>query len=170
MPTTTLDYSSIKDNRWKSIAHPPGFTHSHSQSHASRSPKEIAASYASLKQKRAWDLAISPAKSLPMQAFMLYMSGGGVQIFSMGIVFMLLFNPFKALASINASFAPFAAKESSSHDLLTLLPQKLVYLICNALTLALGLWKCKSMGLLPTGSADWLAFETRGESPEIFLY
>ena len=36
-----------------------------------------------------------------MQAFMLYMSGGGVQIFSMGIVFMLLLSPFKNLAAIN---------------------------------------------------------------------
>ena len=59
------------------------------------------ASYESLKEKRAWDLATSPAKQLPMQAFMLYMSGGGVQIFSMGIVFMLLFSPFKNLAPIN---------------------------------------------------------------------
>jgi hypothetical protein len=60
------------------------------------------ASYAELKEKRAWDLAISPAKSLPMQAFMLYMSGGGVQIFSMGIVFMLLLSPFKNVAAINS--------------------------------------------------------------------
>ena len=44
----------------------------------------------------------------------------------------------------------------------TLALQKLVYLICNLLTLALGLWKCRSMGLLPTGTGDWLAFETRG--------
>jgi hypothetical protein len=58
-------------------------------------------SYEAMKDKRAWDLAISPAKSLPMQAFMLYMSGGGVQIFSMGIVFMLLLSPFKNLASMN---------------------------------------------------------------------
>ena len=36
-----------------------------------------------------------------MQAFMLYMSGGGVQIFSMGIVFMLLFSPFKNVAGLN---------------------------------------------------------------------
>ena len=51
--------------------------------------------------KRAWDFAISPVKSLPMQAFMLYMSGGGVQIFSMGIVAMLLLSPFKNLSSMN---------------------------------------------------------------------
>jgi hypothetical protein len=90
------------DCRWKSIPHPPGFTQSQSRT-STKSAKDIAASYASLKQKRAWDLAISPAKSLPMQGFMLYMSGGGVQIFSMGIVAMLLFNPFKALATINTS-------------------------------------------------------------------
>jgi hypothetical protein len=43
-----------------------------------------------------------------MQAFMLYMSGGGVQVFSMGIVFMLLLSPFKNVAGINtgALFIP----------------------------------------------------------------
>lgn len=123
-----------------------------------------------------------------MQAFMLYMSGGGVQIFSMGIVFMLLSSPFKNLAGINngtsnpssdiiaifsrgwntlafAPFAPTAEKNASPVDpkALTTLPlQKIVYFICNLLTLALGLWKCRSMGLLPTGTGDWLAFETRG--------
>ena len=33
---------------------------------------------------------------------MLYMSGRGVQIFSMGIVFMLLFTPFENIAGMNA--------------------------------------------------------------------
>ena len=57
--------------------------------------------YDALKDKRAWDVAIAPAKSLPMQAFMLYMSGGGVQIFSIGIVFMLLLSPFKNMDGLN---------------------------------------------------------------------
>ncbi|OCB91344.1 endoplasmic reticulum protein [Sanghuangporus baumii] len=138
----------------------------HFPQHSSKTPGKAAvqaeATFAALKEKRAWDLAISPAKQLPMQAFMLYMSGGGVQIFSMGIVFMLLFSPFKNLANINSVFAQFAPSTSNAHALSTLPLQKLVYLACNALTLALGLWKCKSMGLLPTGTGDWLAFETRG--------
>lgn len=58
-------------------------------------------SYDKLKAKRAWDVALAPLKSLPMQAFMLYMSGGGVQIFSIGIVFVLLLSPFRNLAGIN---------------------------------------------------------------------
>ena len=78
----------------------------------SKTAQNAAASYEDMKDKRAWDLAISPAKSLPMQAFMLYMSGGGVQVFSMGIVFMLLLSPFKNLAGINTG-AP-----SHLHDVL----------------------------------------------------
>jgi hypothetical protein len=35
-----------------------------------------------------------------MQAIMLYMSGSGIQIFSMGIVWMLLTSPFKACLNI----------------------------------------------------------------------
>jgi len=104
-----------------------------------------------------------------MQAFMLYMSGGGVQIFSMGIVFMLLSSPFKNTVGMNAAFAPFAPSDSNPTAFATLLLQKLVYIVCNLLTLSLGLWKCSSMGLLPMGSGDWLAFETRGPASEIFL-
>jgi len=60
-------------------------------------------------------------------------------------------------------FAPFASKDAKAHSLLTLVPQKVVYILCSLLQVALGLWKCRSMGLLPTGTADWLAFESRGE-------
>ncbi|CCM05784.1 uncharacterized protein FIBRA_08017 [Fibroporia radiculosa] len=92
----------IEPSRWKNLPPPPGFGVSSTSSKAtSKAPASTTASYETLKSKRAWDFAISPAKSLPMQGFMLYMSGGGVQIFSMGIVFMLLSSPFKNLAGIN---------------------------------------------------------------------
>ena len=67
-----------------------------------------------LKLRRAWDLALSsvlphlartvtdsrPAKQLPMQAVMLYFSGSGVQIFSLGLIFMLLTGPITAVLNI----------------------------------------------------------------------
>lgn len=59
-----------------------------------------AADVEALKSKRAWDVAIAPAKSLPMNGFMLYMSGSGVQIFSMMAVGMLLTGPIKGIVSI----------------------------------------------------------------------
>uniref|UniRef100_A0A0W0FMR9 ER membrane protein complex subunit 4 n=1 Tax=Moniliophthora roreri TaxID=221103 RepID=A0A0W0FMR9_MONRR len=124
-----------------------------------------------LKQDRAWDLAIGPAKSLPMQGFMLYMSGGGVQIFSMGIVFMLLLTPFRNIAGMNSAFAPFAPLDTKDpHSFGTLTLQKLLYIGCNLLTLGVGLWKCSQMGLLPMGTGDWLAFETREQPPEAALF
>lgn len=147
----------------------------------SKKPAVSPDSYNALKEKRAWDVAIAPAKSLPMQAFMLYMSGGGVQIFSIGIVFMLLLSPFKNIAGINEgtlhhhvnmqytltgepllAFAQYAPSKKSPKAITTLPIHKAVYILCNLLTLGVGLWKCRSMGLLPTGTGDWLAFETRG--------
>jgi len=168
--------TAVDNPKWRNLQPPPGFKRTSSKATApSKASKSTSDSYEAMKDKRAWDLAISPAKSLPMQAFMLYMSGGGVQIFSMGIVFMLLSSPFKNLAGINTTFAPLAPtsgdkKQSPDPKALTTLAlQKLIYLLCNLLTLALGLWKCRSMGLLPMGTGDWLAFETRGQPPEFVL-
>lgn len=53
-----------------------------------------------LRVRRAWELALSPAKALPMQAIMLYFSGSGIQIFSLGTIFMLLTSPFAAVLNI----------------------------------------------------------------------
>ncbi|KAJ3543126.1 hypothetical protein NMY22_g3252 [Coprinellus aureogranulatus] len=72
-----------------------------SSSKKTPTPTKTKDSFDGIKEKRAWDFATSPAKQLPMQAFMLYMSGGGVQIFSMGIVFMLLMTPFKNVFAMN---------------------------------------------------------------------
>ncbi|KAF5386992.1 hypothetical protein D9615_001968 [Tricholomella constricta] len=170
-----LDYATLESSsKWRSLPPPPGFSKSSSSS--SKTPAKSSASvsasdsYNQLKEKRAWEHAIAPAKALPMQAFMLYMSGGGVQIFSMGIVFMLLLTPFKNIAGMNEAFAQFAPSTSQPRALTTLALQKLVFIVCNLLTLGVGLWKCRSMGLLPMGSGDWLAFETRGVAPEISLF
>jgi hypothetical protein len=70
---------------------------------AAPTPESIAA----LKAKKAWDVAFGPAKNLPMNAFMLYMSGAGVQIFSMMVVGMLLTNPIKAALGVQGGeFCP----------------------------------------------------------------
>jgi hypothetical protein len=60
------------------------------------------------------------------------------------------------------AFASFAPKNSDPSAFSTLGLQKLAFIGCNILTMALGLYKCRSMGLIPTGTGDWLAFETRG--------
>lgn len=107
-----------------------------------------------LRSKRAWEVATAPAKSVPMQGFMLYMSGSGVQIFSMMVVSMLLTNPAKAIMTISSSFAPYTTPGKPN----ALLPQQVVFVICQLACMGLGIYKCWSMGLLPTASSDWLAW------------
>ena len=50
-----------------------------------------------LKIKKAWDLALAPAKSIPMNGFMMYMSGNSIQIFSIMITVMLFWNSLNAV-------------------------------------------------------------------------
>lgn len=57
----------------------------------------------------------------------------------------------------------FKLLESSSQQWL----QGLVYLIGNLLGSALAIYKCQSMGLLPTHSSDWLAFI---EPPQVSFF
>ncbi|KAH9464894.1 hypothetical protein MJO28_001400 [Puccinia striiformis f. sp. tritici] len=127
-----------------------------------------------LRQKKAWDLALAPAKQVPMQGFMMWMSGSGVQIFSVMMVYMLIKGAITASISVNQTFKPFEStipstpSPSSTKKPLTkstkpksLVPQKLTFVACQSLLLILGLWKVNGMGLLPTRSSDWIMYELR---------
>lgn len=50
-----------------------------------------------LRVQKAWELVTSTAKGIPMNAFMLYMSGSGVQIFSIMMTGMQLLNGAQGL-------------------------------------------------------------------------
>lgn len=104
-----------------------------------------------LVEKRCWDVALGPLKQIPMNLFIMYMSGNTISIFPIMMVCMMAWRPIQALMSMSATFK---LLESSSQQWL----QGLVYLIGNLLASALAIYKCQSMGLLPTHSSDWLAF------------
>jgi hypothetical protein len=98
-----------------------------------------------LKLKKAWEVAFAPAKSIPMNAFMMYMSGNTLQIFSIMMVYMLFKNPVTALMQTNAQFARFETERNRGKFWLV----KAVYVLMNLAALALGVWKVNGMGLLP---------------------
>mmetsp|Transcript_6230 Transcript_6230/g.18434 ORF Transcript_6230/g.18434 Transcript_6230/m.18434 type:complete len:180 (-) Transcript_6230:35-574(-) len=105
-------------------------------------------------QQRAMAVGMGPGRGLPMQAFMMWMSGSGVNIFSMMITGMALVNPIKAMASIDDTFKRFENHEPPVD--LTL--PKLAFVACNCAMLAVALWKLNTMGLLPITAADWTSF------------
>lgn len=107
--------------------------------------KELAA-----KQKQAMAIAYGPGKNLLSTGFMLWMSGSSIQIFSIMMTGMALINPLKALTTVSTVFKPF---ERDGVD--TKIP-KVIFIVLQLLSLAVALYKCSSMGLLPLTSADWM--------------
>ncbi|KAJ8099960.1 hypothetical protein POJ06DRAFT_255006 [Lipomyces tetrasporus] len=109
-----------------------------------------------LKVKKAWEIALAPSKSLPMNAIMSYFSGSSLQIFSLTMTFMLFSNPAKAIANVGPTFARYESESTFSR----ILQAKLVFIVLQLATVAVGLWKMGSMGVLPTKRSDWLAWES----------
>ncbi|KAJ1968120.1 18S rRNA (guanine1575-N7)-methyltransferase, partial [Dimargaris xerosporica] len=129
-----------------------------------------------LRLKKAWDQSLAPAKSLPMTLLMMWMSGNSVQIFNLMITAMMFFQPVKALMGVQQAFQRFEppATAHRSSNLNLLLP-KVAFCLLNLVSIGLGLYKCSKMGLLPTTTSDWLAFETPrevsdgGTCPDFFV-
>jgi len=98
-----------------------------------------------LKLKKSWEVALAPAKALPMNAIMMYMSGNTLQIFSMMMVFTLFKNPLQALLQTNRAFTRYETEGTAGKMWMV----KIVYVLMNLVALALGIWKVNGMGLLP---------------------
>lgn len=125
---------------------------------------------------------------------MMYMTGGGVQIFSVMSVWFLLKQAVMGIMSVDKSELPSSLSRRlpfCSAWLISLVPaflafahlsssatasksntnaaavqqsysqQKAVFVLCQIGLLGVGLWKCHSLGLLPTHDSDWLAFRPR---------
>lgn len=103
------------------------------------------------KQSAAMQIAIAPGKALLQTAFMLWMSGSSIQIFSIYSTFNALTSPIKGILSIEAAFGRF----SNDKGVDTSMP-KLVFVGVQLVALSVALYKCHTMGLLPLTSIDWL--------------
>ncbi|KRX72369.1 ER membrane protein complex subunit 4 [Trichinella sp. T6] len=147
-----------KENRGGAqLANPPGFTTaalSVSDGGSRETDKHLMA-------KRAWDIAFGPLKQVPMNLFIMYMAGNSISIFPIMMVCMMLIRPVKALLSVNAVF-----KSVEKSDDGYMLGEKFVFVLGNIIGIFFALYKCSSMGLLPTHKSDWLAFANMPERME----
>lgn len=99
----------------------------------------------------AMSLATGPGKSILMNAFMMYMSGSQLNMWSITIVSGAIMSPLKSIMSLHSTFARF---EDPSGKVDLNMP-KLVYVILNMIWLGVGLYKMSKMRLLPTMSSDY---------------
>ncbi|CAK9295780.1 unnamed protein product [Gordionus sp. m RMFG-2023] len=100
--------------------------------------------------KRSWEIALGSVKKIPMNMFIMYMSGNSISLFPIMVVGMLFMGPIKALFGIKATFNMIEGNQAGI--------QKIIYFLGNIGNILLALYKCASMGLLPTHPSDWLAF------------
>ncbi|KAH8270202.1 hypothetical protein KR018_005511 [Drosophila ironensis] len=100
--------------------------------------------------KKSWDLALGPLKNIPMNLFIMYMSGNSISIFPIMMVGMMLIRPIKAMFTTQVTSKMAEGAQGTG--------QRIVYFLGNIANVALALYKCHSMGLLPTHASDWLAF------------
>lgn len=82
----------------------------------------------------------------------MYMAGNSISIFPIMMVGMSLIRPLKAIFTTAGTFKSFESVQQN------IVLQKLVFFIGNLINIGLALYKCHSMGLLPTHASDWLAF------------
>jgi ER membrane protein complex subunit 4 len=102
---------------------------------------------ATKRQKMAMSIAMKPGQQIMMQAFMLYMSGSQLNMFSINVTTMAIISPLTAIFTMDQTF-------SKLQDADLQMP-KLIFLALNLVFLGIGLYKMSSMRLLPTTSADW---------------
>ena len=113
-----------------------------------KAEKEIA-----LKEQKAWEFAQGTVKQIGMFAFMMYMSGNSVHIFSIMMTLAGLSQPFMAILNSGKAFERF----SDPQGRVNVLAPRLLYCAIQGGGLAFGLYKLANIGLLPTHVSDWVS-------------
>ncbi len=99
---------------------------------------------------RSWAIALGPLKQAPMNVFISWMAGNTIGLFPIMFIAMLLVKPVQSIFQSSKVFEQIEGENSFL--------QKVTYLFGNIVLLAIALYKCHAMGLLPTYASDWLAF------------
>lgn len=151
-----IKISKIKgrDNA-NTIPSPPGFDVKPLEHTRQATTRDQKASLNELKSKKIYELAIGPAKSIPMNAFMSYMTGNSLQIIPVTMTMMLLWNPIKSIFNdLNPTFL----KLKTDDNQLLILLAKLGFIFFQLMNMSIGVYKLYTMGLIPHLEADWLAW------------
>ncbi|CAR31072.1 hypothetical protein ZYGR_0P03780 [Zygosaccharomyces rouxii] len=111
-----------------------------------------------LQMQKAWQIALAPAKSIPMNFFMSYMSGTSLQIIPIMTALMLLSGPIKSIFQVRANFRPVLGTSVTESQILV---PMLVFIACQFALMYIGFQKLNSMGLIPNTTSDWLSWEKR---------
>ncbi|SCU88090.1 LANO_0D01068g1_1 [Lachancea nothofagi CBS 11611] len=106
--------------------------------------------------QKAWQIAFQPAKSIPMNMVVSYMSGSSLQIISITTAVMFVSNPIKSIASIRQTFKPVQGNKGAESQVMLAMA---IYIVFQIILMGIGIHKLNSMGLIPNTKSDWLFLE-----------
>lgn len=109
-----------------------------------------------LQTQKAWQIAFGPARSIPMNFVMSYMSGTSLQIIPIMTTLMMLVGPIKALFGIVTAFKPVLGNKDIEGQVRVAM---FIYVLGQSVLMFIGIRKLNQMGLLPNTTSDWLAWE-----------
>jgi ER membrane protein complex subunit 4 len=112
----------------------------------STAPSQNTAALVAKRKQKAMALAMKPGQQIAMNAFMMYMSGSSLNMFSITTTSTAILTPVASIFSMQRTFGNLDVDTQTA---------KLVYIAINLVWLAIGLYKMSSMRLLPTTSADF---------------
>lgn len=145
------------------VPNPPGYKvkgerNSTSKPNKRGDAKEKVKNIETLQVQKAWQIALQPAKSIPMNVFMSYMSGTSLQIIPIMTALMLLSGPIKSIFGVRKAFKPVLGNSATESQIMGAM---VMYVIFQMGLMYIGLRKLNSMGLLPNTKSDWLSWEPR---------
>ncbi|SMN18051.1 similar to Saccharomyces cerevisiae YGL231C EMC4 Member of a transmembrane complex required for efficient folding of proteins in the ER [Maudiozyma saulgeensis] len=153
--------NKLKQGRKKNALYPPGFTPSDNddgKNGEAVNQKRTVVNLDALQVQKAWQIALQPLKSIPMNFFMSYMSGTSLQIIPIVAALMLLSGPIKAIFSVKQAFKPVLGNSNTNS---TIRGAMLLYIIGQCALMYIGIRKLNQMGLIPNTASDWLAWEQK---------
>jgi len=122
----------------------------HSQGGENRNQIADAKARDELVYQSAMKVAYKPGSQLMGTCFMLWMVGNTLQLFSIMSLGMAFMQPFQRVLSLNKEFKKY---EGSSVDISI---PKALFVALNLVGIAIALYKCHTMRLLPTAAIDWV--------------
>jgi hypothetical protein len=118
----------------------------HKSLNPSTAPSQNTAALVEKRKQKAMALAMKPGQQIAMNAFMMYMSGSSLNMFSITTTSTAILTPLTSIFAVERTFGNFDVDTQMA---------KLVFVGMNLVWLAIGLYKMSSMRLLPTTSADF---------------
>jgi hypothetical protein len=112
----------------------------------SGAPAQNTGALVAKRKQKAMAIAMKPGSQVAMNAFMMYMSGTNLNIFSINTTSSAILTPITSIFSIERTFANLDVDTQMA---------KAVYIAINLVWLGVGLYKMSAMRLLPTTSADF---------------